>query len=829
MRSKYPQFKYTWDQWHAIYGDIEMGTACLDTMNDRVAYFHNDTGSRDLVWCGEVPKQAQGWSFDKDDLLFADPEDSFNFKRDNGFASPEYITDLEAEFEHEANIARDHTDYDTWSGYVTEGKLNETGNDFIKKAVTQLSKEYGIIYPELAYAAHSSDNGYWIVIDGQQADEEFPGETDSVNVAFKVVPDGSGNPKVSMTSTFDGDFASDHITKSWINSQEEDVRQIVLEEYDTDDLHDIDLHLTPKALNGRPLYQEYDYKKIFWNGDYLVDIIQSYGDAFYYRAADKWGDYKHTWVHLGYAPVSQLFYAGFQTNDEAQHMVFEFEITPNGTITNITDKHGYGPFYSDPMEELQANNQTYVPLYDIQKQRDLYETHAATMMPLNPATTPPLTTIKRLYAGLATQRNIVNPVLKTVCIGFGVEYYYIVAVSGTQSRRGYLSLPEETTAVFILDSDFQLKFSPSIFLGDYHKDAHAWVMKNHPGARCVFDSRRTLSENANSTYELDGKVFDTVVFTSEDDANEFMADNSGYSILATDGGTIHVSKSSDKGTPVEDDDTPAEDETTNENKMKKSAINENYSLTWDEYVYKHGDPEPGTPCYDSMSREVVYFDHQSMGSNKVWCTADPDSERGWYLSKHRLSFKDQEYGGYGNDDYEMWERKNRNKSPRTKAMMERKLKSKKSLPIKESTDGPVSLPVSTKLMPDDFKRAFDKNNLFFKGINVREWFLSNMQALLADAENALNGGDGQIVYFGYDPESEMFYVGVDGFHDFDGGDGEMRGVTLPLWIPAAITKGYLPSPVTKTPYTSNYDGTFYPISYDALKRDYSGIIDLVLD
>lgn len=860
MSRKYPQFKYTYQQWTAIYGEPEVGTPCLDTYNDNVVYFYNDTGVRDMVWCGETPKEESGWSFDVDRLMFADPDVGYNHKVENGFDSEKYLTDLELEFEHEALM---DDDYDGWeskkqkksrksvneSGHLTPGDIRAS---YAKMAADALAKDYNIGFPRLAYAL-KSDNCYWIVVDGQIEDAEFPGEYDTKNIVFQLEPPKNPNDKsvgtVKSVTEFDGYFDSSPLTLDWIKRQVTSAIQIVLEERISNPM---EIYATPKALSGRPLYREwndlmllyngdeskkqkksrkpvnenddpvirfatnimnalandyglshpslvyagiagdgdywvgiygnipdedfpeetdsknvlfkvkptpnagrpvladspsewdagaflmagaatkwlsridpkgvslfretvyvgesddsaidlynktqavnrplyneYDYKRLFWNGEYLSDIIASIGDSFHKSVQKYWPVEKYTWVHLGYAPVSQFFYAGFQTDDETQNIIIEFELLPNGRVSGQTIKQEYGPFYVDALEELTANNQTYIHIYDIQKQRRLYE-------------------------------------------------------------------------------------------------------------------------EANSTYELDGKMYDTVTFTSEDDANTYLEENPGYRILATDGGTVHVAKNSDKGTPVEQEEPeePAGEEEVNE------------SMSWNQYTRMYGDPEPGTPCYSERTGRDLYFSHEQMGSDMVWCTEKPGDDRGWYFDKSDLLFEEP---SEDDDDYDGWESK---KSARAKAVMEKRKRSSRRNKVNEAASGPVALPVKSPLMHDDYARAYNRGELYFRGINLSVWLSANRSKISSMADIELNGGDaGSIVYLGYDPEGECFYAGFDGTYFFDRGESEMRGILVPFFFSGASNQNS--TATFKNVITQNYDGTFFG-AYDSLKRDFPEMIDIIL-
>ena len=111
------------------------------------------------------------------------------------------------------------------------------------------------------------------------------------------------------------------------------------------------------------------------------------------------------------------------------------------------------------------------------------------------------------------------------------------------------------------------------------------------------------------------------------------------------------------------------------------------------------------------------------------------------------------------------------------------------------------------------------NGVTYNGENVFEMFYKSPTMGAVDAEQWMRdeGYDGQEVYLGYDPQSDMFVMGFDAFLEYDQ-DSEMEAFVVRL-----TPDGRARETITTVP------GGFYPQGRRAVQTAMPQIIDVRLD
>ena len=111
------------------------------------------------------------------------------------------------------------------------------------------------------------------------------------------------------------------------------------------------------------------------------------------------------------------------------------------------------------------------------------------------------------------------------------------------------------------------------------------------------------------------------------------------------------------------------------------------------------------------------------------------------------------------------------------------------------------------------------NGVTYNGENVFEKFYNSPTVGVVDAEQWIRdeGYDGQEVYLGYDPQSNIFVMAFDAFRE-DDPEAEMDAVVVGL-----NEYGQARETITVVP------GTFYPSGHRAVKTAMPQIIDVRLD
>ncbi len=111
------------------------------------------------------------------------------------------------------------------------------------------------------------------------------------------------------------------------------------------------------------------------------------------------------------------------------------------------------------------------------------------------------------------------------------------------------------------------------------------------------------------------------------------------------------------------------------------------------------------------------------------------------------------------------------------------------------------------------------NGVTYNGKNVFEMFYKSPTVGAVDAEQWMRdeGWDGQEVYLGYDPQSDMFVMGFDAFPEFDQ-DAEMEAFVVRL-----TPDGRARETITTVP------GGFYRGGHKAVQTAMPQIIDVRLD
>lgn len=143
--------------------------------------------------------------------------------------------------------------------------------------------------------------------------------------------------------------------------------------------------------------------------------------------------------------------------------------------------------------------------------------------------------------------------------------------------------------------------------------------------------------------------------------------------------------------------------------------------------------------------------------------------------------------------------------------------------IRESLDEQISSGGGVELTQSPDRNAVSNawpDNVTYNGKNVFEKFYNSVgTGGVDDAAQWIRdeGYDGQEVYLGYDPQSDMFVMAFDAFYE-DDPDAEMEGIAV-LLTPDGRTR----ETITTVP------GPFYRGGYKAIKSAMPQIIDVRLD
>ena len=139
--------------------------------------------------------------------------------------------------------------------------------------------------------------------------------------------------------------------------------------------------------------------------------------------------------------------------------------------------------------------------------------------------------------------------------------------------------------------------------------------------------------------------------------------------------------------------------------------------------------------------------------------------------------------------------------------------------LNEQASGSATVELSDNPSREEVSAGWP-NGVTYRGENVFEKFYKSPSKGAVDAEQWIRdeGYDGQEVYLGYDPQSDMFVMAFDAFYEEDGMGGEMESIAV-LMSPGAEAR----ETITVVP------GPFYPRGHKAVKTAMPQIIDVRLD